>query len=186
MLSENCSITTEVSMMTDLDAVDARILNALDDDPQATTAALAQRLGLARNTVQAHRRRLESECLAAPSRRLDPARLGYRLLAFVTLEISQGDLDETVEALQNIPEILELHATTGDGDLIARVAAYDPQHLHQVARRMLTSPKVMRTRTTLTLRELIGHRMGPLLDRLTGSAGRPGTRSPASSRSPRG
>jgi DNA-binding Lrp family transcriptional regulator len=155
-----------VSSVTDLDALDARILRALDDDPQATTVALAQRLGLARNTVQAHRQRLEARCLARPSRRLDPAHLGYALLAFVTLEISQGDLDETVAALLEIPEILEVHATTGDGDLIARVVARDAEHLHRVTRRMLTSPSVMRTRTSLALRELIGYRVGPLLDRL--------------------
>lgn len=150
----------------DIDAVDARILLALDDDPQATTVALAQRLSLARNTVQAHRQRLEARCLAEPSRRVDPARLGYPLLAFVTLEISQGDLDDTVDALLAIPEVLELHATTGDGDLIARVVARDAEHLHHLTRRMLTSPSVMRTRTSLALRELIGHRVGPLLGRL--------------------
>lgn len=152
--------------MTDLDSTDARIMLALDGDPQATTVALAQRLGLARNTVQAHRQRLEAHCLAAPSRRLGPARLGYPLLAFVTLEISQGDLEETVTALLEIPEVLELHATTGDGDLIARVVARDANDLHRVTRRMLTSPSVMRTRTSLALRELIGHRMAPLLERL--------------------
>lgn len=162
--------TAGVSRLPDLDATDARILLALDDDPQATTVALAQRLGLARNTVQARRGRLEAGCLASPSRRLDPARLGYPLLAFVTLEISQGDLDDTVDALLGIPEVLEVHATTGDGDLIARVVARDADDLHRVTRQMLTSPSVMRTRTSLALRELIGHRTAPLLHRLVDPA----------------
>lgn len=169
---------TEVSRLTELDAVDARILLALDADPQATTVALAQRLGLARNTVQAHRQRLESRHLAAPSRRLGPSRLGYPLLAFVTMEISQGDLDETVAALLDVPEILELHATTGDGDLIARVVARDAEDLHRITRHMLTSPSVVRTRTSLALRELVGYRTDPLLTRLVASSGMSGMSPP--------
>jgi DNA-binding Lrp family transcriptional regulator len=154
-----------VSRLRQIDRTDARILLALDRDPRATTVALAGRLELARNTVLARAQRLEADCLSAPSRRLDPAHLGHRLLAFVTLEISQGDLDATVESLQGIPEILEVHATTGDGDLVARVVALDPDDLHRVTRTMLESPSVMRTRTSLALRELIPHRIGPLLQR---------------------
>ena len=40
------------------DALDARLLLALDEDPFATVVALAQRLGVARNTVQTRLRRL--------------------------------------------------------------------------------------------------------------------------------
>ncbi len=36
-----------------VDALDARILSALNDDPRATVIALADKTGLSRNTVQA-------------------------------------------------------------------------------------------------------------------------------------
>jgi DNA-binding Lrp family transcriptional regulator len=152
--------------MRELDQIDAQILLALDDDPQATVVALARRLGLARNTVQARLQRLQTQGLARFSRRVDPATLGYPMLAFVTLEISQGDIDHTVEALRAIPEILEAHATTGDGDLLARVVARNADDLHRVTRDMLASPSVMRTRTSVALREYIPLRTGPLLRRL--------------------
>ena len=50
-----------------LDATDARLLQALGEDPRATVIALSQRLGLARNTVQARLARLESSGALAPS-----------------------------------------------------------------------------------------------------------------------
>lgn len=150
-----------------LDRTDAAILLALDADPLATTTALAEDLGFARNTVQSRQRRLEGDgALGSPSSRLRRDALGYSLLAFVFIQISQGELDPTVEALAAIPEILELHATTGDADLIARVVATDPEDLHRVTRLIVGSYGVERTSTSLAARELISLRMRPLLKRL--------------------
>lgn len=149
-----------------IDSTDAAILLALDDDPLATNTALAETLRFARNTVQSRQRRLESDgSLAPPSGRLYRAAMGYPLLAFVSIQISQGGLDPTVEALSAIPEVLELHAVTGDADLIARVVATDPEDLHRVTRLIVASYGVMRTSTSLAARELIPHRMAPLLER---------------------
>src|SRR4051794_40628207 len=152
--------------MPGLDRLDARIVLALDDDPQATVVALARRLGLARNTVQARLHRLQTQWLARGTRRVEPPTLGYPPPAFVTMEITQGDIDHTVEALRAIPEILEVHATTGDGDLLARVVARDADDLHRVTRDMLAGPSVVRTRTSVALREYVPLRTAPLLDRL--------------------
>ncbi len=155
-----------MSIVHILDPTDARLALALDAQPEATTVGLARRLGLARNTVQARLARLEADCLAEPSRRLPAAALGYPLMAHVSLEISQGDIDATVAGLERIPEVLELHATTGDGDLIARVVARDADDLHRVTRQMLASEGVTRSSTAVALREYIPLRLGPLLLRL--------------------
>jgi DNA-binding Lrp family transcriptional regulator len=154
---------------TRTDRTDATLLLALDGNPLATTTALSEELGFTRNTVQSRQRRLETGgALMPPSSRLRPHALAYSLLAFVFIQISQGELDPTVEALARIPEILELHATTGDADLIARVVAADPEDLHRVTRLIVASYGVERTSTSLAARELIPLRMRPLLERLVG------------------
>jgi DNA-binding Lrp family transcriptional regulator len=156
----------ELSETRFIDRTDAAILLALDASPLATTTALAETLGFARNTVQSRERRLESDgSLAPPSSRLRSAAMGYSLLAFVSIQISQGELDPTVEALSAIPEVLELHAVTGDADLIAYVVATDPEDLHRITRLIVGSYGVTRTSTSLAARELISRRMGPLLAR---------------------
>src|SRR3712207_6876560 len=48
------------TLFRSVDATDARLLLALGEDPRASVMALSQRLGLARNTVQARLARLES------------------------------------------------------------------------------------------------------------------------------
>lgn len=142
---------------------------ALDDDPLATVVALARRLDLARNTVQARLRALEgSDALHPVSTRVRPSAVGHPVLAFVTLTIAQGDIEEITAELSRIPEILEMYATTGDGDILAKVVARDPAHLHRVTRRMLHSRSVVRTSTAMTVLELVRPRTAPLLDRLAG------------------
>jgi len=159
------------ALVRELDATDARILRALDDDPQATVVALSRTLGLARNTVQGRLRSLEERgVLAPPSARVRPPALGRPVLAYVTLTIAQGDIEEISAELSGVPEILEMYATTGDGDILAKVAARDPADLHRVTRRLLGCHSVVRTSTAMAVLELVPARTAPLLDDL--AAGR--------------
>ncbi|MBI9113506.1 Lrp/AsnC family transcriptional regulator [Sanguibacter suaedae] len=150
--------------MTPLDALDARILLALDDEPTQTTLGLARELDVARNTVHARLRRLEEQgALREPSRRLDPRAMGYELLAFVMLSISQSARDAAVENLARLPEIIEMHAISGEGDLLARVVARDTQHLYELTSDILAIDGILRSNTTIVLADEIPSRAGPLL-----------------------
>ncbi|SCX56902.1 DNA-binding transcriptional regulator, Lrp family [Klenkia marina] len=151
--------------MHTLDATDARILLALDDDPQASTMALATRLGLARNTVHARLRRLEDDgTLQAHSRRVDAGALGRPLLAFMTLSVTQRDAQAgTAAALAAIPEVVEVLATTGDADLLARVVAVDTADLYRITELVLAAPGVERASTSIALVEVVPLRIAPLL-----------------------
>lgn len=149
-----------------LDATDVRLLQALGDDPRATVMALSQRLGLARNTVQARLSRLESSGVLAPFEyRVRPEALGYRLGAYVTVQVVQHSLADVGAALAEVPEVLEVTALTGVADLLVRVVAVDADDLWRITERVLAIPGVQRTDTALALRRLVDHRMGPLLSR---------------------
>lgn len=147
-----------------IDRLDARLLLALADQPRATVLALAQRLGLSRNTVQARLEKLEQRgVLASAERRVDPAALGYPLTAFVMVQVTQRRLDQLAVDLERVPEILEVHGLSGETDLLVRVAARDAEHLYQIAGNILATPGVERTTTALAMRTLVGYRITPLL-----------------------
>ena len=74
----------------ELDGLDAEILLALIDQPTATTVALAQRLSVSRNTVQARLQKLNDNVLDSFQRRLSPRALGYEVSAFMNASIRQG------------------------------------------------------------------------------------------------
>ncbi len=70
--------------MNGYDAVDRALLAALAADPRATVVALADRLEMSRNTVQARMSRLEaSGAFLSFERSIDPVPLGFPLEAFV-------------------------------------------------------------------------------------------------------
>ncbi|MEU9332887.1 Lrp/AsnC family transcriptional regulator [Streptomyces sp. NPDC048290] len=150
--------------MRGVDRTGARILLALDDDPLATTVALADKLGLARNTVQNRQRRMESDgTLAAPSVRVRADRLGRPVLAFVTLEIGQVEGRRTLREISAVPEVCEVHAITGGADLLVRVVARDSEDLYRVTRALLSCSGVVRSNTMLSMVEVVRLRMAPLL-----------------------
>src|SRR5580692_8297689 len=127
----------------------------------------ARVLGIARGTVQARLARLEREGVItghAPS--VSPAGLGFTVLAFVHLYLAQGQLDNVVARLDTLPEVLEAHTTTGEGDLLCRVAAQSNLHLEGIVQTLLALPGVTRTRTEISLNQRVGYRVLPLVKQL--------------------
>jgi DNA-binding Lrp family transcriptional regulator len=113
---------------------------------------LSRRFGVARNTMQARLDRLQaSGVINGWGPVVDLKAMGYDVLAFVTLEIAQGQEHAALSKLTAIPEVLEIHKTTGPGDLICRVVARTNDHLHLVLEEVLTAPGVRRTTSSLAL-----------------------------------
>ncbi len=149
-----------------LDEIDRRLLLELDQDPRMTVLMLAQRTGLARGTIQARLERYRTEgVLRLASTMVPPDALGYGLHATVSAELDQHQLDAAVAALGRIPEVLECHAPAGDIDLLCHVVARDPDDLYRVAEEIRLCPGILRTSTSVYLREVIGYRVRPLLRR---------------------
>lgn len=154
---------------TGLDGHDARLLLALADDPRATVLALAGRIGVSRNTVQARLAKLDRlGALATFERRVDPAALGYPLTAFVTVRVMQRLLAQVADALEQVPEVLEVHGISGAEDLLVHLVARDADDLYRIAGQLLATDGVERTSTSLVIRSLVGFRTAPLLHRLAG------------------
>lgn len=148
-----------------IDSLDAQILLALDRNPQGTVLSLSRELGVARNTVHARLRRLLTDGSLGPSsQRVRTESLGLPLIGFISIAISQSASHEATEHLRGIPEIVEMHATTGDADLLAKVAAKDPADLHRITNLMLGIDGVVRTSTAMSLVEVMPTRTLPLLE----------------------
>lgn len=153
--------------MTSIDALDRRLLALLHAEPRLPVLEVARRLGVARGTVQARLGRLERErVLVSWAPHVDPRAVGWGVTAFVTLEIAQGAGHVRVtEHLLGIPEVLEAHTITGQGDVLARVVARDNADLQRVLDLVTASPHVSRTSTVIALAEEIPHRAGELVVR---------------------
>ena len=138
--------------MIDLDDVDRRILAILRERPRTPVAEIARLASVARGTAQARIDRLErTGVVTGYGPDLDAEAIGFGVSAFVTLEITQGQDHAVVEHLATVPEVLEVHAVTGPGDLLCRVVARSNAHLDEVIQEMLAAPGAGRTVTQLAL-----------------------------------
>ena len=147
-----------------LDSTDRRILLALDEDPRAPIMVLAQRLGLARGTVQSRIERMTgSGVLREHSTRVRPEGLGRGVMAEVSAELDQSRINDAVAALRGIPEVLECLAPAGDTDLLIRVVATSPDDLYRVSEEIRLCPGIRRTSTRMILRTVIPYRTTALL-----------------------
>jgi DNA-binding Lrp family transcriptional regulator len=146
------------------DAIDLALLGALTDDPRGSYVALADRLGLSRNTVQAHMTQLEASGAFLPfDRRINPELLGYPLSAFITVTVRQKEIARIVDDIAGIPEVLQALGMSGTSDLMVQVVSRDAHDLFRIDGEILAIDGVERTETSLSMGELIPFRMGQLL-----------------------
>jgi DNA-binding Lrp family transcriptional regulator len=147
-----------------IDDLDARLIAALARDPRVGMLELSRRLGVARGTAQARLDKLQTRGVVTgfgPD--LDLVALGYTVLAFTTIEIAQGRLSDVIDHLERIPEVIEAHSTTGQGDLHVKVVGRTNQHLSEVLSQVLEAPGISRTTTALALATQIPYRVLPLV-----------------------
>jgi DNA-binding Lrp family transcriptional regulator len=161
-----------VSQLLSIDRLDAELLEMLAHDARAGIVELAATLGISRNTVQSRLRRLEEGGVLAGYRpEIDLAQAGIATQAFIGLEVQQGRLGSIVEALSAIPQVLEIHATTGREDLLVRVATESQAGLQQLIEHIVVIPGVVHSTTTLALTTPLPYRAVPLLKDMTRNAG---------------
>ena len=147
-----------------LDALDARLLDLLTDEPRTGVLEASRRLGVARGTVQARLDRLVARGIIrslAPT--LDPAARGDPGSARAHQEIRQGPRAPVSAHLASIPEVLSVHTITGQGDLLCQLVARDTDDLQRVVDELVADGDITRTSTVVALTCVLPPRVLPLV-----------------------
>ena len=141
------------------DALDARLVGVLSDNPRIGVLGAARLLGIARATVQARLDRLVRSGILSLEPRVDPARFGFPVSAMVSLELQQSHLGvPAAEALEAIPEVTEIHSVSGQADLLVRVVARSNEDLQRVLHEILAIEQVLRTSSSILLKTFMRER----------------------------
>lgn len=105
-----------------MDDLDRRLLDLLTANSRTSVTALAERLGVARATVQERMQRLEREGpLRGYTVRLAPEFQRGRISAHVMIAADPKQQAALTRALQKLPAVRALHTISGQYDLIAVV-----------------------------------------------------------------
>jgi Lrp/AsnC family leucine-responsive transcriptional regulator len=120
-----------------LDQTDWRILAELQRDGRLSYNKLAQRVNLSSPAVAERVRRMEeSGVITGYGARVDAARAGLPLTAFVQLRCTLGNcLLKTTEA-DDFPEVTEVHKLSGSSCSMLRVRVASMQHLEGLLERL--------------------------------------------------
>jgi len=162
----------QVSNMLSIDRLDGELIALLEQDARQTIGELAEKLGVSRNTVQSRLRRLsDTGMLRGFSPRLDLVEVGINVEAFAALALDQGKLDDVIDLLAEIPEVIEVHATSGREDLLVRIGAVSHADLQELIQHIVALPGVGHSNTTLALTTPLAYRVGPLITKATSGAG---------------
>ncbi|WP_030441179.1 Lrp/AsnC family transcriptional regulator [Actinoplanes subtropicus] len=154
-----------------LDALDARIVELLEAEPRIGVLEMSRRLAVARGTVQARLDKLIARgAIKGFGPEVLPEAIGFGVMSFVTLEISQRYGHQAVaDHLAEIPEVLEAHTITGSGDLLCRIVARSNADLQRVIDQIVGYEGIVRASTIIALAELIPYRTLPLVRAASGA-----------------
>ena len=140
--------------MATLDDLDRRILSLLTADGRAPVSGLAERLGVARGTVQARIDRLVSQGVI---RRFTIDLAGDdegRVRALCLIQLSHSTTRTILRRLRERPEVQDVYSTNGKWDLVAMIVATSLEGLDETLAWIRTIPVVDNTETSILLRRL--------------------------------
>jgi Lrp/AsnC family leucine-responsive transcriptional regulator len=156
---ESCKIArmeTEIQ----LDAIDRRILRALQADGRITYDVLAAQVSLSPSAALRRVKRLEeSGVIAGYVALVPPERVGLGLTAYLNVRLEKhsevhkrNPMDLFRAAVQTWPEVVECVALTGEMDYLMRVVVQDMAHYSRfVMETLLKHPSVEDCKTSFVM-----------------------------------
>ncbi|MEO1038561.1 MAG: Lrp/AsnC family transcriptional regulator [Pseudomonadota bacterium] len=158
-----------------LDAIDRKILRALQRDAEAPIAQLADQVGLSQTPCWRRIKRLtEAGVIRARVAVLDPAALGLDLTAFIQVKTNQHNekwLERFARGVADLPNVLEFHRMSGETDYLLKVVARDMAHFDQIYRELIQIADMFDVSSHFSMEQIKDTTALPL-DELTGETKR--------------
>lgn len=143
----------------DLDRIDRRILEHLQGHARASNLELAEAAGL--SPAQCHRRHKRLEEAGYVNRyetRLNAARIGLTVVAFIHVAMERGhvrELQKFKDLLASLDEVQECYSVTGDFDYVLKVVARDLPALSRfLMDTLMRLPGVASVRSSVCMEEI--------------------------------
>ena len=144
--------------MEKIDNLDRRILNIIMRNARIASKDVAIECGVSRAAIhQRIQRLIEMKVIVGSGYLINPRKLGYNTCTYVGVKLEKGSMyREVVRELENIPEVVECHFTTGPYSMLVKVYARDNQNLMELLNdRIQHIDGVTETETLISLEQSI-------------------------------
>jgi len=125
-----------------MDAIDNKIIQALQIDGKMTVADLADQVGLSQSPCARRVRNLERDgIIKGYTAVVDQTKVGLPISAFASIKLErqrEEDLDRFAEAVARWPEVVDCYLMTGQRDYLMRIVARDLEAYERFLKQKLT------------------------------------------------
>ncbi len=145
-----------MALNSEIDKLDLSILTMLMHDAQTPYTEIAKQLNVSGGTVHVRMKKLFSlEIVKGSHLEIDASKLGYDICAFVGMFLEKGSLyNRIVRQLEEIPEITEIHYTTGRYGIFLKIISRNTRELRSILNdKVQPIEGIQRTETFISLEE---------------------------------
>ena len=139
-----------------IDNTDLKILEILMENAKRPYTEVAKKVFVSGGTVHVRMNKMEEAGIAEHTTiKVNYAKLGYDITAFIGIYLEKSALYDTVMAkLKAIPEITNIHYTTGNYSMFVKIHCKDTNHLKAVLHDKIQQVDgIERTDTMISLEE---------------------------------
>ena len=144
--------------MDNIDNLDKKNLNILSKNARIPIKDLAAECNVSRAAIHQRVQHLvEGGVITGSGFDINPKSLGYSTCTYVGLNLERGSMyKDVVERLEQIPEVVECHFTTGPYTMLVKLYAKDNEQLMDLLNaRLQEIPGVVSTETLISLEQSI-------------------------------
>ena len=144
--------------MERIDNLDRKILEIIMKNARIPSKDVAAECGVSRAAIhQRIQRMIDLDVITGSGYHVTPKVLGYSTCTYVGVRLEKGSMyRQAVESLEQIPEVVECHFTTGPYTMLIKLFARDNQHLMELLNDKIQHIEgVMSTETLISLEQSI-------------------------------
>ena len=144
--------------MDKIDKLDKKILSILSKNARIPFKDVAAECGVSRAAIhQRVQHLIAGGVITGSGFDVNPKSIGYNTCTYVGMNLERGNMyKDVVDKLQDIPEIVECHFTTGPYTMLLKVYARDNEQIMDLLNnKMQMIPGVVSTETLISLDQSI-------------------------------
>ena len=147
-------------MRNTLDAIDEKIIELLQENARITIKDIAAQVYLSSPAVTARIERLERQgVLIGYHASVNPETLGYRVKAFIHLEVEPSQKKDFYPFIQEVPNVVECNCVTGEYAMLLEVMFLNTMELDAFINDLQVFGK---TKTSIVFSTAVEHRNVPI------------------------
>jgi Lrp/AsnC family transcriptional regulator for asnA, asnC and gidA len=145
-----------MGLNSEIDNLDLQILSRLMQNAQKPFTEIAQELEVSGGTIHVRMKKMRRLGIVRGSHLdVDPEKLGFDVCAFVGVFLEKGSFyNRIVRQILEIPEVVEVHYTTGRYSIFLKIVCRNTRNLRQVLNdKVQPIEGIQRTETFISLEE---------------------------------